>query len=48
MPSLKEIRQGVTTQLGVGFVAIYDSLGELPIANVNEGDGAYVKSNNNY
>ena len=48
MPSLKSIRQGVTTQLGVGFVTIYDSLGELPITNVNQGDGAYVKSNNNY
>ena len=48
MPSLKSIRQGVTTQLGVGFVAIYDSVGELPITNINQGDGAYVKSVNGY
>ena len=48
MPSLKSIRQGVTTQLGVGFVSIYDSLGELPISNINQGDGAYVKSVNGY
>ena len=48
MPSLKSIRQGVTTQLGVGFVSIYDSLGELPITNVNQGDAAYVRDVNNY
>ena len=48
MPSLKSIRQGVTTQLGVGFVSIYDSLGELPITNVTQGDAAYVKNVNNY
>ena len=48
MPSLKSIRQGVTTQLGVGFVSIYDSLGELPITNITQGDAAYVKNVNNY